>query len=46
VPAAPLADPELVRLPRSARRRISEIHLVATALAANPDANITHAGIL
>jgi molybdenum cofactor cytidylyltransferase len=33
--AAPLADPELIRLPRRSGRRVAHIHLVAAALAAH-----------
>jgi hypothetical protein len=33
--AAPLADPELIGLPRRSWRRIAHIHLIAAALAAH-----------
>src|SRR5581483_8556717 len=41
-----LADPELIRLPRSTRGRISQVHLFATTLAPNRDTDCAHARIL
>jgi molybdenum cofactor cytidylyltransferase len=44
VAAAPLADPELVGLPGRPRRRISQIHLITAALAADPETHFGHIG--
>jgi hypothetical protein len=43
---APLAHPELIRLPRCTRRRVSEDHLVAATLAPNLYAHVGHGTIL
>ena len=44
MPTAPLADPELIRLPGRSWRRIAHIHLIAAALAAHLYTGFGHVG--
>ena len=44
--AAFRADPELVWLPGRSRRRVSQIHLCATSLAADVECDVCHGRIL
>ena len=46
VPAAAQTNPELIGRPWLARRRVSKLHLIATALAPDVNVDAGHTGIL